>query len=66
MSVQTVNMRMSSYGHKHRVESWCRRHGHHEYIANGSFIVAAVGLGFPFRIAAPMSRSASPTNPSAR
>lgn len=35
--------RTSSYAYKHVVERWAE-----EYISNGSFIAAAVGLGFPF------------------
>jgi hypothetical protein len=37
----------TSYGFKHQVEHWIEaRGGPHLYIGNGSFIAAAVGLGF--------------------
>jgi hypothetical protein len=38
---QTINHQHSSYGYKHMVENWRGL-----YISNGSFIAAAVGLGF--------------------
>lgn len=37
-----------SYSCKHRVERWCRTKGKCQYISNGSFIAAAVGLGFSY------------------
>ena len=37
----------SSYGLKHRFESWCRRQGEDEYITNGLFILAALEEGYP-------------------
>lgn len=40
------NKNHSSYGYKHKVESWFRKRGHSVYVANGSFIAAAVGLGW--------------------
>jgi hypothetical protein len=43
----------SSYGFKHGVEGWLRRQGRPAYIANGSFIAAAVGLDYPFATAGP-------------
>jgi len=43
----------SSYGYKHGVEGWLRRQGRPAYIVNGSFIAAAVGLGYPFAIQQP-------------
>lgn len=38
---------VSSYGMKHRAESWGRRNGWSPYVSNGSFIVAAVFSGCP-------------------
>jgi len=47
----------SSYGFKHGVEGWLRRQGRPAYIANGSFIAAAVGSGrYPFVIVGPNVR----------
>lgn len=55
-SIKTLNRRHTSYGYKHRVEKWIGdRGGPHLYIANGSFIAAAIGLGFDFRPAHPRS-----------
>lgn len=39
----------TSYGYKHEVEDWFSKRGHHQYVANGSFIAAALGLGFDGR-----------------
>jgi hypothetical protein len=45
--ITSYNTRHSSYGYKHSVERWLdERGGPHLYIANGSFIAAALGLGF--------------------
>lgn len=43
-------MHYGSYGCKHRVERWCAFYDKRRYIANGSFIAAAVGLDYPYRI----------------
>ena len=51
--IKTIETRHNSYGHKHRVEEWIERQGQREYIANGSFIAAAVGLGFRYKIYPP-------------
>jgi hypothetical protein len=55
---KAINRRHSSYGYKHHVESWCRKRNKcgedlPTYFANGSFIAAAVGLGFEFNRADP-------------
>jgi hypothetical protein len=53
------NRTSTSYGYKHQVEHWIdARGGPHLYIGNGSFIAAAVGLGFEYRAAAPTSPNA--------
>lgn len=41
-----ANKSHSSYGYKHHVERWFRKRGGNVYVANGSFIAAAVGLGW--------------------
>lgn len=51
--INSLNRRQTSYSYKHSVEHWCQsRIGTGEsvphYVANGSFIAAAVGLGFKF------------------
>jgi hypothetical protein len=51
--IKTVCTRLSSDGHKDRVERWCERRGYIESVANGAFIAAAVGLGFTFRVYVP-------------
>ena len=48
--IQSINTKHASYGYKHMVEGWCRRRNHPQYIPNGAFIAAAVGLGFKFRL----------------
>jgi GNAT superfamily N-acetyltransferase len=45
-AIRSWNMRHTSYGYKHYVESWFRVRGHHIYVSNGSFIAAATGLGW--------------------
>jgi hypothetical protein len=46
----SYNTRHTSYGYKHLVERWIDgRGGPHLYIANGSFIAAALGLGYEGR-----------------
>lgn len=48
--IKTFNRSRSSYGYKHNVEYWIdRRGGPHCYVSNGSFIAAAVGLGYETR-----------------
>ena len=46
---KTVDTRRNSYGYKHDVERWWRARGVGQYVSNGAFIVAAVGLGFTWR-----------------
>ena len=51
--IKSLNKRHSSYGYKHLVQSWCQSRVERgevvpTYIANGSFIAAAVGMGFSF------------------
>jgi len=51
--IETINKRHTSYGYKHSVERWRRSptstgESTPSYVANGSFIAAAVGLGFKF------------------
>ena len=43
---KTVRYHNESYEYKHLVEQWCRDRGSNDYVSNGSFIAAAVGLGF--------------------
>lgn len=48
--IASFNLRRTSYGYKHVIERWIEnRGGPHLYIANGSFVAAAVGMGFPAR-----------------
>ena len=45
--IKSFNKSWTSYSYKHFVERWMdRRGGPHLYVANGSFIAAALGLGF--------------------
>ena len=44
---------IGSYGAKHGVIVWLRQQGRPSYVSNGSFISAAVGLGYPFVIEGP-------------
>lgn len=54
--IKTFNTSRTSYGYKHAVERWFRlRGGPHLYASNGSFIAAAIGLGFAARLADPFS-----------
>jgi len=46
----------SSYGFKHGVMNWLRQQGRPSYVSNGSFIAAAVGLGYPFAVVGPNAR----------
>lgn len=48
-----VNLKCSSYTYKHDVEAWTERMGERQYVSNGSFIAAAVGLGFAFAVDPP-------------
>lgn len=44
------NTKHDSYGYKHHVERWFdHRGGPHQYVSNGSFIAAAIGLGWETR-----------------
>jgi len=46
---KSINLRgNSSYGWKHRVEHWSETFGPHRYVANGSFIQAAIDLGYKY------------------
>lgn len=57
--ISSFNLSHHSYGYKHTVERWVEDHGGpHLYIANGSFIAAAVGMGFDARQTAPGSPNA--------
>lgn len=53
--IKSLNRRHSSYGYKHKVERWIRGRGGHLYVANGSFIAAAIGMGFKFQLSHPGS-----------
>ena len=54
--IKTFNTHTTSYGYKHSVERWFRgRPGPYIYVANGSFIAAALGLGFPLKPSSPSS-----------
>lgn len=52
---QRVNLDHTSYGYKHMVERWIQSYGSHEHIGNGSFIAAAIGLGFHGVVVSPTS-----------
>lgn len=57
--IKTFNTHSTSYGYKHSVERWFRgRPGPYVYVANGSFIAAALGLGFPLKPSSPSSPNA--------
>ena len=45
-TLKSFNRRHTSYGYKHYVERWFDVRGAHVYVSNGSFIAAAIGLGF--------------------
>jgi hypothetical protein len=48
--IKTFNTHSTSYGYKHMVERWFRgKVGPYVYVANGSFIAAALGLGYPLK-----------------
>ena len=54
VQTKSINRHHSSYGYKHTIERWCRgRNGAGEivpnYVANGSFLAAAVGLRLKFK-----------------
>lgn len=54
--IKTFNTHTTSYGYKHAVERWFKgRPGPYVYVANGSFIAAALGLGFPLKPRDPTS-----------
>jgi hypothetical protein len=45
--IKSINYKKNSYGYKHRVEKWIKeKYDKHVYISNGSFIIAALILGF--------------------
>lgn len=48
--VKAFNTRHTSYGYKHAVERWWRDRGVGVYVANGSFIAAAIGLGWDAKV----------------
>lgn len=49
--IASYNVRHTSYGYKHFVEQWFdERGGPHLYVANGSFIAAALGLGLEAKL----------------
>lgn len=57
--IKTFNTHSTSYSYKHSVERWFRgRPGPYVYVANGSFIAAALGLGFPLKPSSPSSPNA--------
>lgn len=48
--IKTLNRERTSYGLKHEVERWVdRTRKEHQYISNGAFIAAALGLGLTFK-----------------
>jgi hypothetical protein len=44
--LKTINRRQTSYGYKHEVEWWAAASKRHQYVSNGSFLMAAKRLGF--------------------
>lgn len=44
--IVALNLNHTSYGYKHFVERWFEHRGNYQYVSNGSFIAAALGLGF--------------------
>lgn len=47
---KTLNRERTSYQLKHDVERWVSRtRKKHQYISNGGFVAAALGLGFSFK-----------------
>jgi hypothetical protein len=57
--IKTFNTHSTSYSYKHSVERWFSgRPGPYVYVANGSFIAAALGLGFPLKPSGPSSPNA--------
>jgi len=57
--IKTFNTHSTSYGYKHMVERWFRdKGGPHVYVANGSFIAAALGLGYSIKRSGPSSPNA--------
>lgn len=49
-ATEKTNERTTSYGHKHRVENWCRANGVPRYIKNGAFIRAAILEGYRVKV----------------
>lgn len=46
--LKSFNRYYNSYQYKHLVERWGRQTGLAGYVANGAFIAAAIGSGFPY------------------
>lgn len=44
-TIKSFNRKNTSYGYKHSVEKWFQNRGAGQYVANGAFIAAALGLG---------------------
>jgi hypothetical protein len=44
--IASFNLKHTSYGYKDAVERWFQGRGTYQYVSNGSFIAAALGLGF--------------------
>ena len=53
--IVSFNLKHTSYGYKHLVERWFAGRGPYQYVANGSFIAAALGLGFDGMLSSPDS-----------
>lgn len=53
--IASFNRSHNSYGYKHRVERWFRERGEPTYVSNGSFIAAALGLGYEGKLEHPSS-----------
>ncbi len=51
--IKSMNRRHTSLGYKHMVESWVAAKRGDQYIANGSLIAAALGLGFEWASVGP-------------
>lgn len=56
---KTIVKEATSYGYKHQVERWVdKTRERHQYISNGSFIIAALDLGFQMEQDEPTSLNA--------
>jgi len=53
--IASFNLKHTSYGYKHLVERWFQGGGPYQYVSNGSFIAAALGLGFDGKPDSPVS-----------